>query len=368
MPERDPRGLIRPEVRALRGYPAPGPEHPEGARGIIKLDANESPYPLPPALRERIDAALGEAAMHRYPDPAARALRRAAGESLGVDPSQVLVGNGSDELIHILTGATAGPGRPVLAPIPTFVVYEMAARIGGAPFVGVPLVDGFALDRDAVLRGMAEARPAIAFLAYPNNPTGNCFDAGVIQEIVEAAPGLVVVDEAYVDYSGRTFVPRLARHPHLVILRTLSKMGLAGVRLGILVGDARLVAELDKVRQPYNVNVLSQTAARIALEERAAIGPLIEAVRRERGRVFEGLSRLPGIRPFPSDANFVLFRPAAPAEEVLRGLAQEGIRVRDFSRTPGLANCLRVTVGTPEENGRFLAALERVLAAAGARA
>lgn len=364
MPETDPRRLVRPEVRALRGYPAPGPE----TSGVIKLDANESPYPLPASVRERIDAALAEAALHRYPDPDARALRRAVGECFGVDPAQVLVGNGSDELLHILTEATAGPGRPVLAPVPTFVVYEMAARIAGAPFVGVPLADGFALDREALLRATAEARPAIVFLAYPNNPTGNCFDAGVIQEVLEAASGLVVVDEAYVDYSGRTFLSRLARHPHLVILRTLSKMGLAGVRLGILVGDTRLVAELDKVRQPYNVNVLTQTAARIALEERAALAPLTEAVRRERGRVFEDLSRLPGIQPFPSDANFVLFRPAAPAEEVLRGLAQEGILIRDFSRTPGLANCLRVTIGTPEENGRFLEALERVLAAAGARA
>jgi histidinol-phosphate aminotransferase len=358
--------VIRPEVRGLAAYEAP----PAPAGPLVKLDANESPFALGDAIRGALAAelakALADVALHRYPDPEVRELRTALAGELGVSPAQVLVTNGSDEAIQLLAVAAGGPDAAVLVPVPTFVMYELAARALGLRVVRVPLAPGFDLDRRAMLAALEREQPRLVFLAWPNNPTGRLFDEAAVEEIVRACAGqachaLVAVDEAYVHYSGRTFLSRLPRYPNLVILRTLSKIGLAGIRVGMLVGSPALAAEVNKVRLPYNVNALSQAAARAVLAHGEMVRENAAAIVSERERVLGVLAGMPGVRAHPSDANFFLLRTERPAGEVAQALLARAIVVRDFSRAPGLEGCLRVTVGTPAENTAFLAALAEIL-------
>jgi histidinol-phosphate aminotransferase len=358
----DPLTVIRPEVRALTAYQV-GPLPPGGVRA--KLDANESPFALAGDLREDLSAelakALADVALHRYPDPEARELREIMASDLGVAPEQLLAANGSDEAIQMLLMAVAGPGVRVAAPVPTFVMYELGSRALGLSFTGVPLGEGFDLDAEAFLRTLEREGPRLVFLAWPNNPTGRLFDAAVVEEIVRRCQGLVVVDEAYTDYSGRSFLPRLGEFANLVILRTLSKIGLAGVRLGMLIGDAGLVSEVNKVRLPYNVNALSQAVGRVVLRHAEVVRRHAAAIVEERERVLSALRGMGGITVFPSDANFFLMRTGRPGDQIFRGLLTRGVLVRNFSRAPRLADCLRVTIGTPAENLLFLSALADVL-------
>jgi histidinol-phosphate aminotransferase len=275
--------------------------------------------------------------------------------------------NGSDEAIQMLLIAAGGPGAVVVAPVPTFVMYELAARALGLTFVGVPLSDQFDLDVPRFCEVIRAERPRLLFLAWPNNPTGRLYDAGGVEEIVRLCNGnganaLVVVDEAYFHYAGRTLLSRLGQYPNLVILRTLSKVGLAGIRLGILVASIATVEEINKVRLPYNVNALSQAAARVVLRHPDVVNHHAATIVRERERVLTRLRDMAGVTTYPSQANFFLIRTARPGDDVFRGLLERGILVRNFSRAPRLANCLRVTVGTPEENDAFLAALPAALA------
>ncbi len=354
------REVIRPEVLGLTAY------HVDGATSPVKLDANESPFEPSPALAAALREGLQGLPIHRYPDPEAQELRVLLGRRLGVPADQLLLGNGSDELIQIVLMAVAGPGVAVMAPVPTFSVYETAARALGLRFVGVPLDARFRLDGAAWRAALDRERPRAVFIASPNNPTGNCLDEAVIRETPDRCRGLVVVDEAYVDYGGRTLLPELLRRPNLVILRTLSKIGLAGVRLGILAAGGAIVNELNKIRMPYNINVLSQVAARVILEHEAEIQANLKAIRRERDGLRAALVAYPEVEVFPSDANFFLIRTPYPAETIHQGLARQGVSVRQFGSDPALARCLRVTVGRPEENARFLEALKRALADAGA--
>jgi histidinol-phosphate aminotransferase len=359
--------IIRPEVAALSAYQAgssaAGPPR-------VKLDANESPFALGDAVREELAAelarALADVQLHRYPDPEARELRWLLSRELGVTPDQVLATNGSDEAIQMLLMAVAGPKAVVAAPIPTFVMYELGSRVLGLRFVGVPLRDQFDLDAEEFCQVLRAERPRLVFLAWPNNPTGRLYDATVVEAILRACDGhglnaLVVVDEAYSHYSGQTFLAKLSQHPNLVVLRTLSKIGLAGIRVGILVASAAAVEEINKVRLPYNVNSLSQAAARVVLRHSDVVKRHATAIVRERDRVLARLRGLSGVITYPSQANFFLIRTARAGEEVFRGLLERGILVRDFSRAPHLGNCLRVTIGTPEENDAFLSALTAVL-------
>ncbi len=354
--------VVRPEVRALSAY-STGLE--PRARILAKLDANESPFPLGDDLRDHLAAemvaALGEVTLNRYPDPEARELRAALGEALSLSPGQILATNGSDEAIQLLGLAVGGSDRSVLAPVPTFAMYELCSRSLGLRFVGVPLQADFSLEAGPLLAALRRDRPAVVFLAWPNNPTGRLFEAGVVEAAVRESEGLVVVDEAYADYSGRTFLPELARYPNLVVLRTLSKIGLAGIRVGMLIASPAVVEELNKVRLPYNVNALSQAAARVVLRHGALVRERARLIVKERERLLAALRELAGVTVYPSDANFFLIRTVRPAGEVFQGLLRRGILVRDFSRVPRLPNCLRVTVGTPEENGQFLAALRATL-------
>lgn len=357
--------LVRKEVRALEKYRVaptlPLPRQRGREREEVKLDANESPFSFPPNLLAELFRALARVPLNRYPDPEALELRSALAELLGVPPSRVMVGNGSDELIQILLVALGEPGSAVLSPVPTFSMYELTSKALGLRFLGIPLGPHFELDLGRILQAIQVNRLKLCFLASPNNPTGNSFAEGDILKIVEVFQGLVVVDEAYYPYSGRTVLPHLDRYPNLAVLRSLSKIGLAGLRIGYLVTQDTLLEELQKVRLPYNVNALSQAAARFVLSKREAIEAQVKQIVEERDRLFQALAQTPGIEVFPSEANFLLFRTEANASSIYRGLLEEGVLIRDMSNTQGLENCLRVTVGTPKENDLFLQALRRVL-------
>ena len=349
--------VVRPEIRALVAYPV------ARAEGMIKLDAMENPYPLPPELRRRLGAALAEVPVNRYPDGAAGEVRRWLHESLRLPPSVgVIVGNGSDELIGLITTAVARPGSCMLCPEPTFVMYRIDATLAGMRYVGVPLTEGFTLDTEAFLEAIDREHPALVFLAYPNNPTGNRFVAADVERVIRAAPGLVVVDEAYYAFADHSFVDRVAEFPNLLVLRTVSKVGLAGIRLGYAVAAQPWMDELDKVRAPYNVSALTQAAALVVLRERATIDAQSAASRRDRELLAGTLAALPGIVVFPTETNFVLAR-VPRAGEVFEGLKQRGILVKNLHGWhPLLADCLRITVGTPEQNAAVTRAMEALCA------
>jgi len=351
-----PEEIIRDEIRALTAY------HVPDATGMVKLDAMENPYRLPPALRARLARLLEDAPLNRYPDPGAAALKARLREALAVPAGmELLLGNGSDELIQIATLAAARPGAVVLGVEPSFTMFRMIASFVGARYVGVDLTEDFALDIERTLAAIDEHRPALVFVAYPNNPSGNLFDAGMIERIIGAAPGLVVIDEAYHVFADRSFMARLPRHGNLLVLRTLSKLGLAGIRLGVLAGSPAWLVELDKLRLPYNVNTLTQIVAAEVLQHGAVLTEQAAAIKLERARLLQGLRRVPGATAYPSDANFILFR-ISEAERVFDGLKQRGVLIKSLHGSHRLlADCLRVTVGTPDENDAFLAALTQTL-------
>ncbi len=351
-----PDQLIRDEIRALAAY------HVPDAGGYVKLDAMENPYALPDTLRAEIARLAADAAINRYPDAAATALKDRIRSAMAVpDGMEILLGNGSDEIIQILAMAIAKPGATILGLEPSFVMYKMIAAFAGVSYVGVPLRADFTLDIEATLAAIAQHQPALIFIAYPNNPTGNLFDMSALLRILDAAPGLVVLDEAYHVFALQSFMPLLARYPNLVVMRTLSKLGLAGLRLGFLVGSPAWLNELDKLRLPYNVNVLTQQVAELVLAHADILEQQAAAIRDERSQLMQALAKIPGVEVFPSAANFILLR-VANADTVFEGLKQRRILIKNLSRAhPQLQNCLRVTVGTPDENRQFLESLKASL-------
>jgi histidinol-phosphate aminotransferase len=351
-----PQDLIRPDVLAMSSY------HVPPAAGLVKLDAMENPYALAPELRRALAERLAAVAINRYPAPSYARLKQLIRERLGVPAgADVLVGNGSDELITMISVATARPGATVVAPAPSFVMYDLSTRLAGSRFVPVPLAADLSLDTDAMLAAIAEHRPAVVWLAYPNNPTGNCFERAAIERILAAAPGLVVLDEAYQPFALETWMDELPRHDHLVVMRTVSKLGLAGIRIGYMAASPRWIAEFDKVRPPYNVSVLDEAAAEFALEHLDALQAQCARIREDRERLGADLAAMPGVATFPSRANFVLVR-VAGASAVAAGMRERGVLIKDVSRMhPLLADCLRLTVGTPDENAAMLAALRGAL-------
>ncbi|HXC41490.1 MAG TPA: histidinol-phosphate transaminase [Burkholderiales bacterium] len=353
----DPQDIIRADVRAMTAYPV------ADARGMIKLDAMENPYALPEALRRELAQVLSECAINRYPDPTAPALKQRLREVMGLKPEwEVLLGNGSDEIIQIMVQCCARPGAVVMAPTPAFVMYKVYSLIAGAEFVGVPLRPDFSLDTERMLAELRARRPAIVFIAYPNNPTGNLYSEQDIIAIAEAAPGLVVIDEAYQPFAGNSLIGLLDRYRHVVLLRTVSKLGLAGLRLGYAVGHPEWVREFDKVRSPYNVNVLTQAAAEWILRRHELLDAQAASIRAGREALFKAMAALPGVQPFPSAANFILGRvPDAP--RLVAGLAQRRVLIKSLHGAhPLLEQCIRVTVGTEAENAAFLDALRAGLA------
>jgi histidinol-phosphate aminotransferase len=333
--------------------------------GFVKLDAMENPFALPPELQRDLGERLGRVAINRYPSACVTELVAALTRFVDLPAgNRLIVGNGSDELIDILSVACDVPGATVLAPLPGFVMYEMSAKLRGLNFVGVPLTANFELDEDAMLAAIEAHRPAITYIAYPNNPTANLFDDAVIERIVAAIGrqnGLVVFDEAYQPFSSRTWLPRLGQQDHVLVLRTLSKFGLAGVRLGYLCGPAALVDEIDKVRPPYNVSVLNAEAAMFALEHADEYARQAALLCSERTRLTAVLAATPGIQVFPSEANMVLVR-VPDSKRAFEGLKTRGVLVKHIAGLhPLLVNCLRLTVGTPAENDLMIRALKESL-------
>jgi histidinol-phosphate aminotransferase len=352
-----PETIIRDEIRALTAY------HVQSGEGLVKLDAMENPYRLPEALRLEIAGAVANAEINRYPDPAAPALMRRLRKVMGIGSEyDILLGNGSDEIIHIIAQSVARPGAVVLAPRPSFVMFSVYAQLAGLRYVGVLLNPDFTLEPNVFLRALAEHRPAVVFIAYPNNPTGNLFSEEAIARIVAAAPGLVVIDEAYHAFGRKTFMTRLVEFPNLVIMRTLSKLGLAGIRLGYAVGRPEWIREFDKVRPPYNVNMLTHVVAERALAHYDVLDAQARSINAERERLDGELRKLPDVTVFPSDANFILVR-VPEAHRVFEGMRRRGVLIKNLhTGVPLLERCVRLTIGTPEENRQCLAAFVEALA------
>ncbi len=351
------QGILAADLLAAKAYPIIGDACP------VNLDANEAPYGPPPVVLARIAAALAAIELNRYPDPGADRLRAALAARLGVGAEQLLLGVGSDELIQTLLMATRGVGGGVVTPAPTFPMYRLTGRTLGHAVTEVPLTAAMQLDRPAMLDAIRRTRPAAVFLASPNNPTGACFADTDLEAILEAAPGLVVIDEAYGEFAGRTWVPRVVSSPRLVVLRTFSKVGLAALRLGYLIGRPELIAELDKVRLPYNVSAPTQAAALAVLEDAAFLGEQACKLVAERGRLAPRLAELPGVLEVsPSDANFLFCRVRDP-RGAYEGLKAHGVLVKLVAPNtpPGFPGGLRITVGTPAEHDRLVAALREVL-------
>ncbi len=358
---------IRSDVQSMHAYAV------QEAIGMVKLDAMENPHRLPQDLQTLLGQRLGALALNRYPDNRVNDLRQALAAYAGMPEGfEIMLGNGSDELISLLALACAVPPsaangfKPasVLAPVPGFVMYAMSAQLQGLAFHGVALTPDFELDEAAMLAAIQTYRPVITYLAYPNNPTANLWHDAVIEKIILAVGeqgGLVVIDEAYQPFSSKSYLDRLTRHRHVLLLRTLSKFGLAGVRLGYLIGPQALIAEIDKVRPPYNISTLNCECALFALEHQAVFAAQALELRAQRTLLLAALALLPGVQVYPSDANMILLR-VPDAQQTFNGMKARQVLIKNVSKMhPLLANCLRLTVGTADENQRMLAALQESL-------
>lgn len=349
-----PEDLVRPEILALKAYRV------QDAHGMVKLDAMENPYPLPEKLRRELAEVLSRVDLNRYPEPSPRKLRELIARKMNVPLGmEILLGNGSDELLQLAVLALARPGAALMYPAPTFVMYSMYATLFGLKAVPVATREDFSLDTAAFLALMKKEKPALVFVAYPNNPSGVLYPEEDVAAVIRAAPGLVVVDEAYHAFAGKSFMGRLPEFPNLVVVRTVSKLGLAGIRLGYLAGRPQWVEQLDKVRSPYNVNVLTQAAALFLLERLEVLEEQAARIRADRGTLAKALAALPGVKVYPSEANFLLVR-VPDADRSFDGLKRQGVLVKNLNG-PSMKNCLRITVGTPDENRILLNALREAL-------
>jgi len=354
---------IRQDIQSMHAYAI------QDSSGMLKLDAMENPFSLPPQLQQQLGVRLGAVAINRYPGARIEDLRQALARYVDLPAGcALMLGNGSDELISLLAMGCDLPGASILAPLPGFVMYGMSAQLQGLAFHGVDLTADFELDETVMLAAMRVHKPTITYLAYPNNPTANLWDAAVIRRLIaEAASfgGLVVMDEAYQPFSSRSWLDEIRAHPaanaNVLLMRTLSKFGLAGVRLGYMLGPDALVHEFDKLRPPYNVSVLNAECALFALEHAEVFAQQAATIRNERERLIHALGAMPGVQPFPSDANMVLVR-LPHAQKAFDGLKARGVLVKNVSKMhPLLESCLRLTVGTPDENTQMIAALQASL-------
>lgn len=354
------RKTVRADVQATQAYVV------ADAKGMVKLDAMENPMTLPAELQEALARELAAASLNRYPEPKALALEQALRAASAIPKAaHVIFGNGSDELIDLIIRACCMPGDVVMSPVPTFVMYAVYSQWSHAQFVGVNLNPDFSLDMPALLKAISTHKPKVVFLAYPNNPTGVALREAEIVQVIEAAPGLVVVDEAYEAFASASFMARVLEFPNVLVLRTFSKLGLAGVRLGYAVASKQWVEQIDKVRPPYNVNVLTRVAVQFALTHFEVLAGQAEQLKRNRLALTEALRALKtpsgSLQVFDSCANFVLFR-IDGAAEVFEGLKKRGILVKYVGKAHALlADCLRVTVSTQQENTQFLNALTNII-------
>lgn len=350
--------LVRPEVLAQTAY------YVANSDNMVKLDAMENPYPLPAALKVELGTHLSNVALNRYPVPDYRNLKQKIRREFGVpDGFDVVLGNGSDELISMLSVACAKPGAKVMAPIPTFVMYAVSAQLAGLEFIGVPLQPDFSLDMPALLAAIRQHRPALLYLANPNNPTGGWYQDSDLIALVGAMAGigLVVVDEAYQPFAPGSMMARLPEFANLIVMRTVSKLGWAGLRLGYMSASAALLAEIEKVRPPYNINVLTAAAAEFLLDHMPVFDDQARQICGQRKIVCDALGQLAGVQVFPSMANFVLIR-VPNSEQIFNKLIEHKILVKNVGKMHSLlSGCLRITISTPQENQLFLRALSDAL-------
>jgi len=350
--------LIKKEVLGQTAY------NPEAIPCPVRMDANENPFALPQELHEEFISAVRGVELNRYPELGSFSLAARFAESWGVEDDMVVLGNGSDELIQVLCASLASSN--ILIPAPTFSMYRLISLNNGHRALEVPLDFDYDLDLDAMLKQIEDHQPALILLSYPNNPTGNCFSEEKIEALLKKTHGLVVVDEAYGNFSGKTFLPFLKKYENLVVLKTLSKVGFAALRIGFLIGRSSLVNELRKVRLPYNINSVSQIGAGFYLKHETVFLEQAEEIINSRAELYLALQKIEGIRPYPSSANFIFFRCLFDTDHIYSELTKRGILIRNFSKAGNLKNCMRVTVGKQEENKAFLDALELITAKLGA--
>jgi histidinol-phosphate aminotransferase len=351
------QSLFRPQLQSMQAYKV------AEAENLIKLDAMENPYHWPETIKQNWLTHLQNCPVNRYPDPEAKPLAQALRQTNQIPESAgIMLGNGSDEIIQILLMAL-NPQATVLAPEPGFVMYKQVSLGLGLNYLGVALNDDFSLNMTAILETIHQQQPAIIFLAYPNNPTGNLFAREDILTILDAANGLVIIDEAYAPFTEATFMADIDNHPNLLVMRTVSKLGLAGLRLGFLAGHPDIINELNKIRLPYNINSLTQMTAEFALNHIDFLIEQTEKICQQRRWLFNELQKIDGLKPYPSEANFILFKmQKKSADAVFQDLKAGGILIKNLSPQAGLLQqCLRVTVGKAEENQQFIEQLHKSL-------
>jgi histidinol-phosphate aminotransferase len=347
--------LVKKEIYQQKGYSAA-----ELFAGI-KLDANESPFGMQEPLKKKLQERIGKIDFNRYPEAGSPALRDRFARYYGVDPNMIMFGNGSDELIQILCLTLQGRISGVMVPIPAFAMYKIIAVNTGCKVIEVPLADDFDLDCDAMLDKMDSNFPAIIFLSYPNSPTGNLFDRVKIEKIIKKTSGIVVIDEAYAAFAGESLLPLLKKYDNLVILKTLSKLGMASIRFGIAIGNKGLMAQLDKVRLPYNINAMSQIAANFFLDYQDEFNKQVAEIIRQRDELYSNLKEIAGIKPYPSRSNFIYFSCNFDSDQIYAKVSAAGILIKNINIPPRMKNCMRVTVGNSVENAAFLRTLKSVV-------
>lgn len=344
--------LIKPQVRKLAAY------HIDETPCCIKLDAMENPFSLPPLVQREITKALSHASINRYPDPSGKELRKAVAALWGIKPANMILGNGSDELIQVILLAFGGP---TLIPAPTFAMYDITSRALSQRVVTVALDENFDLDADLLLKKAKTSKAKVIFLACPNNPTGNRFSDKAVRKVLDNTDAAVVLDEAYFSFSGKSYLPLLQKYQNMIVLRTLSKIGFAGLRIGVLAASPAIIAELNKIRLPYNINTLSQVAAVAALKHKDILERQISLLISERQNLYNALAQMRGVTAYPSETNFILFRTSTDATAVYLKLKKAGILIKNLNKPGPLKNCLRVTIGTPEENQQFLKTFKTIV-------
>ncbi len=347
--------LVKEKVRSLKAY------HVENVDCEIKLHANENSFPPSPEILKQFEEVFKSTELNRYPDPDCGPLKQTLAKRLNVVPKNLAIGNGSDELIQILLQVFCEPGETVGFPDPTFAMYAIIAQGMGLKSQTHPLDDQWDFKADPFLETMETNQARIVFLSYPNNPTGNCFSASEVQKVIERFPGIVVLDEAYHDFARKSFLSELPKHNNLIILRSLSKIGLAALRVGYAVADPLIIDQIDKIRLPYNSNSLSQKLTDRLLNHFAPVQKQLDVLIQERNKMVQELSKFKSLKVFPSDANFVLFRVEQDSTALFQQLMENDILVRDLGNHPRLQNCLRVTIGTPDENMAFLEKMAHII-------
>ncbi len=349
---------VKPTVQSMSAYKV------ADSAGMIKLDAMENPYALPDDVLNSYIAKLKTAEINRYPDPDCETLKPLLRETFGIpNDLELLFGNGSDELIQLIIMSVAESGRAIMAPEPSFVMYQVVAESLGLNFIGTPLKDDFSIDLENTLSLIEKEQPAVIFLAYPNNPTGNCFNKSDIEEIINLAEGLVVIDEAYQIFSKQSYIDSINNYENILVLRTLSKAGLAGLRFGFLVGHPTWLNQMNKIRLPYNINSLTQVSLEFFLNHYHVLLEQADQIIDERNNLFTQLSNIQSLKVYPSDANFILFKLLNDSSDlVFEALLKNKILIKKFSQSQSyLLNCLRVSIGKPAENKAFMTYMTKYL-------